>query len=338
MNINNLLLEVIAGHDLSQAEMKNFMAAVLSGKVNPEQLAALLCCLKMKGETQSELLGLVLAMREKMIQLEGAEDAVDVCGTGGDQSGTFNISTAVAFVVAGAGIKVAKHGNRAASSQSGSADVLEALGVTISLSPHQASTVLEKVGLVFLFAPKYHPAMRHVAPVRKALGIPTIFNKIGPLCSPANVQRQLIGVPSLQDAELLASVARQLPHQRILIASSHDGLDEVSISAPTTIITIENGEMTTTIIDPASFGFSAVPLNSLKGGSPQENAEIIRSILNGVKNSQRDIVVLNAGLALYAAQKTPTIHAGIQLARHAIDSGSALAVLENLITETNRYA
>ena len=264
MNINNLLLEVIAGHDLSQAEMKNFTAAVLSGKVNPEQLAALLSCLKMKGETQSELLGLVLAMREKMIQLEGAEDAVDVCGTGGDQSGTFNISTAVAFVVAGAGVQVAKHGNRAASSQSGSADVLEALGVTINLSPERASAVLQKVGLVFLFAPNYHPAMRHVAPVRKALGISTIFNKIGPLCSPANVQRQLIGVPSLQDAKLLASAARQLPHRRILIASSHDGPDEASISAPTTIIQIENGETTTATIDPASFGFSTAPLNSLK--------------------------------------------------------------------------
>lgn len=338
MNINNILLEVIGGHDLSQATMKNFMTAVLSGEINPEQLAALLSCLKMKGETQSEILGLVLAMREKMIKLEGAEDAVDVCGTGGDQSGTFNISSAVAFVVAGAGVKVAKHGNRAASSQSGSADVLEALGVTIALSPEQAAAVLQKIGLVFLFAPNYHPAMRHVAPVRKALGIPTIFNKIGPLCNPANVQRQLIGVPSLQDAQLLASVAQQLPHQRILIASSDDGLDEVSISAPTTIIQIENGNETTTTVDPASFGISTAPLKSLKGGSPQKNAMIIRSILNGVKNSQRDIVVLNAGLALYAAQKTPTIHEGIELAKHSIDSGSALAVLENLITETSCYA
>lgn len=336
--VHELLAGIIARHNLSREVAKGFVTAVLSGDISPEQLGAVLSCLRMKGETPDELLGFVLAMREKMVCVEGAEHAVDVCGTGGDQSGTFNISTAVAFVVAGAGIKVAKHGNRAASSQSGSADVLEALGVAINASPNHAETILQKTGMVFLFAPAHHPAMRHVATVRKSLGIPTAFNKIGPLCNPAGVGRQLIGVPSLKDAELLASVVQQLPHHRVLIASSHDGLDEVSISAPTTIIEIENEKTKTFTIQPADFGFKTAPLSNLKGGSARENAVIIRSILQGIKGAARDIVVLNAACVLYAAGAVPTIHTGIQHAIDSIDSGAAHTVLQHLILETNRHA
>lgn len=338
LTTTKLLTRIMNRQDLSQTEALYFMETVLNNDIKPEQLAALLCCLKMKGETQSEILGMILAMRQRAVILKNASDAIDVCGTGGDQLGTFNISTAVAFVVAGGGVKVAKHGNRAVSSRSGSADVLEALGVTISLSPSQASAVLQKVGLVFLFAPTYHPAMRHAAAVRKSLGIPTIFNKLGPFCNPARVRHQLIGIPNTQEAKLLASVATQLPYQRVLIASSHDGLDEVSISAPTTIIEVATGRKTTYIIKPSDFGLKTSPIKALQGGSAQKNANIIRSILNGDVGGQRDIVVLNAGCALYAAQKVATIHEGVERAAESIDSGAARIVLKNLIKESRRYA
>lgn len=332
------LLQVLNAENLSNIQMTHFMNSVLSGNVNNETIAAFLVGLTMKGETRDEVLGLIQAMRQNMYKLDGYTEALDVCGTGGDQSGTFNISTAVAFVVAAAGGTVIKHGNRAASSKSGSADVLEALGVTIHLSPEQAIQVLETTGIVFLFAPDYHPAMKHVTPIRKALGIPTIFNKVGPLCNPAGVQFQLVGVPNRKDAELLSRVVQKLPHRRVLIVTSDDGLDEVSIAAPSTVIRIEAGKITHSHIRPADFGLATAPLAQLQGGDAHINAGIIQSILKGEHGPGRDIVILNAGCALYAGDVVQSIKAGIKAAAIAIDNGKAYKVLTQLIQETGQYA
>lgn len=338
MFTKQLLTKVMRGHDIAQADTTKLMNAVLTGVVPSEQLAALLCCLAMKGETEDEILGMLVAMREHMQKLTISDEAIDVCGTGGDQSGTFNISTTVAFVVAGAGVKVAKHGNRAASSKSGSADVLEALGIKLDLTPQQAQKVLQKTGFVFLFAPTYHPAMKQVALVRRALGVPTIFNKLGPFCNPAGVQWQLVGVPDIADAEKLAGVVSKLPHTRVLVVSSHDGLDEVSIAASTTIFQVENNQVRKYVIKPSDYGITRSSVSNLQGGDAQQNARILRDILSGATGPKRDIVLLNAACALYAAGAAESIQAAMALAASSIDSGHAIKMLQNTITETRQYA
>jgi len=263
---------------------------------------------------------------------------IDVCGTGGDGVGAFNISTAASFVVAACGVKVAKHGNRAASSKCGSADVLEALGVHIMLIPQQAAAVLKKVGMVFLFAPLYHPAMKQIGPIRKELGVRTVFNFLGPFLNPAGVKRQLIGVPNVAIAKKLAAVAAKLGYQHALIISSADGMDEISLSGPTHIFEVRGKKVISKVINPLQFGMKKTPLSQIVGGDAAQNSAILLEVLEGKKSSYRDIAVLNSAAALYVAGTAKTIKEGIGIAEKAIDSGKAKEVLEKLIEETKKYA
>lgn len=337
MNIVKIFNKLIQKQDLLQSETKEFFFSVLQGELDPIQIAGIITALRIKGETNDEILGFIRAMRSHMIPVE-LRNAIDVCGTGGDGKSTFNISTAVAFVVAGAEVKVAKHGNRAVSGKCGSADVLEGLGVNTQLKPLQAEEVFKKVGMVFLFAPLYHPAMKHVAGIRKSLGIRTIFNLLGPFTNPASVKRQLIGVPDKKVAERLAKTATNLNYDRLILVSSDDGFDEISIFAKTSVYEIEGEKIKKKRIDPSKYGFVNGRIKDIVGGSTEQNAAIIKQILNGAKGSARDIVVLNSAFALYASGKVSTIKEGIRLAEQAIDKGLAKQVLENLVKETQKYA
>lgn len=337
MNTTTLLNKLLEGKDLTTEETRGLLAEILQGNSDPIQIGALLTAFRMKGETVAEIRGFIEAMREHMISF-AKPDAVDVCGTGGDGYGTFNISTTVAFVVAGAGASVAKHGNRAASSKCGSADVLEVLGVNTNLSAEQAEKVLETVGMVFLFAPLYHPAMKYIAPVRKALGIRTIFNVLGPFLNPASVKRQLVGVPDLSIAKKLAQVAAQLNYTHLIIATSENGMDEIAISGKTKLFIVQGEIITTKTVTPEKLGIKTASLTTLQGGTASENAQITRDILGGKKSSKRDIVVLNSAYALLVSGAVTTVTEGITRAEESIDSGRANQVLVNLIKETQKYA
>jgi anthranilate phosphoribosyltransferase len=335
--MNTLLNKLVLRKDLTSKETVQLFDAMANGTISEVETAAILTALHMKGETVEEIYGFASAMRNHMRNVY-APDAIDVCGTGGDGSGTFNISTTTAFVVAGAGVKVAKHGNRAASSKCGSADVLEKLGIKIDLTPEQAENVFGKVGMVFLFAPYFHPAMRHVGAVRKALKIRTIFNVLGPFANPASVKRQIIGVPDVLTAKKLAEVAELLNYEHLLLVTSDDGLDEISLSDKTTIFDISHGVTKQTIITPEDYGFKKVNKRELFGGTAEDNALIHNKVLSGEKGPTRDIVILNAAAALYVAGKAEHIAGGIPLATQSIDSGYAKATLENLRKEIQAYA
>ncbi len=337
MDINIILNKLLEKKDLEVSEMKDLLTAIMNGKVSSSQIAAVLVALRMKGETTDEIVGLIQAMREQMITVD-VKDAIDVCGTGGDGSNSINISTAVSFVAAACGVKVAKHGNRAASSKSGTADVLEALGININLTAEKAKEVIEKVGMVFLFAPNFHPATKYVAAVRKELKIRTVFNFLGPFLNPASTTRQLIGVPNIDAAKKLIAVGKQLGYKHLVLVTSIDGMDEVSLSAVTHIFELQNGKEKEFIIDPKEYGFKIVSKEEITGGSAEDNAQILQEILDGKKGSKRDIVVLNSAVALYVADKVIDIKEGIQLAEKAIDSGAAKQVLEKLRRETKKYA
>lgn len=293
--------------------------------------------LRVKGETTNEILGFIQTMKKHMIKIN-APKALDIVGTGGDGSGTFNISTATSFVVAGAGVPIAKHGNRAASSKCGSADVLEALGVNINLTPQQAEEVFKKVGMVFLFAPLFHPAMKNIAPIRKELGIRTVFNFLGPFLNPAGTKIQLLGVPNLEIAEKLAKVATKLNFLHLMIVTSEDGIDEITITDNTKVFEIKDNSITRYALSPKEFGIKLASKKDLLGKDPKENAETIQNILKGEKGPKRDIVVLNSAVALYLAGRVKNIKQGILIAEKSIDSGAALNVLESLIKETKKYA
>jgi anthranilate phosphoribosyltransferase len=338
MELKHTLNKLLEKQDLTAEEIGAFLDGIINGKVNQSQTAAFLAALRVKGETVEEIAALIEGMRKHMIILPGIKNAIDTCGTGGDGAGTFNISTTVAFVAAGAGVNVVKHGNRAASSNCGSADVLEALGVNIMLKPEQAKSVIEKTGMVFLFAPLYHPAMKHIAQMRKELGVRTVFNYLGPFLNPAGVTRQLIGVPSPQLAEKLAHVAARLDYEHGIIVSGHTGMDEIDISAPTHVYEIKGKEITTKIVDPQQLGFKKVSAKDLQGGNAEENAQIISEVLDGKKDAHRAIVILNSAYVLYLSEKAKTITEGIMLAEESIDSGSAKRVLEKLIKESANYA
>lgn len=323
MKPSQRLDSIISGNDLSAREAEALLGEMAGGRLDPAQIAAVLTALRAKGEAPEEIAGFVRGMRRRMRTLRVSGTVVDTCGTGGDHSGTFNISTTVALVLAGAGVRVAKHGNRSASSQCGSADVLEALGVGIDLSPRTAERVLKQAGIVFLFAPHYHPAMKNVAPVRKALGIRTIFNLLGPFTNPAMVRRQLIGVPTPADAKRLAQVATMLGYRHALIVSSRDGLDELSIAAPTDVYEVRGKAVRHVIVAPERYGLRRSSVRALRGGTARQNARVIQEILAGQPGAKRDIVLLNAGAALVAAGKTRTIRQGVRLAADSIDSGNA---------------
>ncbi len=337
-SISQFLNKIVNNVNLTTWESELLMKEMLQGNLTQVQIAAILVALRMKGETHEEILGFIKVMRKKMNKVKIGGLVIDTCGTGGDGSGTFNISTAAALVAAGVGIKVAKHGNRSASSLCGSADVLEKLGVNIQLTPEQAEECLENVGITFLFAPLYHPAMKYVVPVRKELGFRSVFNFLGPLLNPSGVKRQIIGVPNKEIAEKLAEVAKRLDYEHLLIVTSGDGLDEISVSADTHIFELKNKQVTNRRVTPESFGFKKALRNELRGGDASYNADIICRILDGEKGPKRDVVVVNSAAALYIAGKVKDITEGIKLAEESIDSGRAKKILKNLINETQKYA
>lgn len=327
----SLLNQLLEQKNLEKKDTFYLMEQMMSGSLHDAQIASLLTALRIKGETVEELIGLVEGMRAYATPLPNVVvDSVDTCGTGGDGGKTFNISTATTFVAAAAGVSIAKHGNRAISSKSGSVDVLEELGIALDLTPTEASKQLQDTRVCFLFAPQYHPAMKHVNPTRKALGFRTCFNLLGPLASPAGVQRQLMGVFSPKYTEKMAKVLQALGSKHALIVSGLDGLDEITLTAPTQISELKNGLVDTYTISPRDFGLSPCTIGDLEGGTPQENAAIIVEILQGNKSPKRSIVEINAAAVLYVAGKTDSLHAGIRLAADAIDSGKALQKLHQV--------
>lgn len=331
MEIQILLNKLIDKKDLMKEESIYLMEEIFQGRLTPAQIAAFLTALRMKGESIDELLGFITVMRKHMVRIKTNGLVIDTCGTGGDGKGTFNISTAVAFVVAGAGVFVAKHGNRNASSLCGSADVLEALEVNINLTQKQTEEMLEKTGFTFLFAPLFHPAMKHVGLVRKELKIRTVFNFLGPFVNPAKVKRQIIGVPNIKLAEKLAKVASHLNYDHLLLVSSEDGIDEISFSSPTHIFEVKGKKVKKMIIDAQSYGFKKFPLSKIKGGDAKTNAQIIRNIFEGRDGPHKNIVLLNSAAGLLVSGKVKDLKEGLLLADQSIREGQACRVLEMVI-------
>lgn len=336
MNINNYLELLNNKKNLTQEQAEHLLG-LLVGDADNLQIADTLLGLANKGETVDEIVGFAEGMRALMLTVDAVEGVVDIVGTGGDGSDSFNISTVSAMVTAAAGVSVAKHGNRAASSKCGSADVLEALGVNINLTPGKASEVLEKVGMVFLFAPMFHPAMKVVGPVRKELKVRTIFNYLGPFLNPGKVTRMLLGVANLELARKFLEIAKKLKFDHLIIVTSEDGMDEISIAAKTKAFELKKGRVREFIIDPSELGFDKYTKEDLIGGEPKENAEIVRNILSGQDlGAKRDAVILNSAYGLLASGKVAEIEIGIELAREVIDSGKAQKILDRLIEETNK--
>ena len=325
--------------DLTTEEAASAMAAIMRGDAAPAQIAGLLIGLSIKGERPEELVGLARAMRAHAVPIAAPDgDVFDTCGTGGDRSGTFNISTASAFVLAACGMRVAKHGNRSVSSACGSADVLEALGVNILAAPSVAADCLREVGLAFLFAPTFHPAMKHAAQTRKDLGVRTAFNLLGPLTNPASPARQIVGVPRPELTELLARALSLLGSRRAWVVHGADGLDELSTTGYTKVSECRPGAVQTFYVHPSDFGLAKAAPEALKGADARTNAAIIRAVLDGEPGRPRDVVLLNAGAALFVGGVTPTVQAGIARASQALDDGSAKCVLDGLIAVSNTGA
>jgi anthranilate phosphoribosyltransferase len=338
--IDKAIKRVVEGHDLGRDEMHAVFGEVMDGKATDVQKSALLIALRMKGETPEEITGAALAMRERVTPLNvDREGLVDTCGTGGDGRGTFNISTVAAIVAAAAGANVAKHGNRAVSSACGSADLLTALGVQIDLDAPRMARVLEETGIAFLFAPKLHPAMGAVAPIRRELGVRTIFNVLGPLTNPAFARRQVLGVYAPHLVEVIARVLLALGADHAMVVHSDDGLDEISISAPTHVCEVTGGEIRDYTIEPEALGVSRAPIEEIAGGDAAENARIALAILSGETNgARRDIVAVNAGAALYVSGAVTTLRDGVALASNTIASGAAMRKLEELASATKELA
>jgi len=318
--------------DLTTDEAAEAMAVIMRGDAPPAQIAGLLVGLTMKGERPSELVGLARTMRAEAVQLsQPVEDVFDTCGTGGDRSGTFNISTAAALVVAACGVPVAKHGNRSVSSRCGSADVLEALGVNVSARPDVVERCLREVGIAFFFAPTFHPAMRHAAQARKDLGVRTAFNLLGPLTNPARAARQIVGVPRPELTELIARALLLLGSVRAWVVHGADGMDELSTTGYTKVSECRNGAVQTFYVHPADYGLAKSSREALLGGDALESAHRIREILDGTDGPPRHIVLLNAGAALFIAGRAESVRAGIAAAAQALDSGQARTVLARLV-------
>jgi anthranilate phosphoribosyltransferase len=333
------LQKLLDRQDLAPAEMKDIMRLIMSGGATPAQIGGFLIGLRAKGESVSEIAAAAQVMRElaSRVSVDGPH-LVDTCGTGGDASHTFNISTTCAFVVAAAGGKVAKHGNRSVSSRCGSADVLEAAGVNLELTPEQAGQCIERVGVGFLFAPRHHSAMRHAAEARRELGVRTLFNLLGPLTNPAGARHQLVGVYAADLLDKFARVLHELNVEHALVVNAEDGLDEISIAAPTRVAELQNGKITRYTIAPEQFGLQRAPLHELTVDSAATSLKILRAVLDGAEGSARDIVLLNAGAAIYAADLEDTLHRGIARAAQAIDSGAAREKLDELIAFSQSFA
>lgn len=338
-----VLRTISDGETLTEAQAESAMHVMLRGEASPEQIAALLVGLRARGETVDELTGFARVMRRFAVPVDAGDlNPVDLCGTGGDHAGTFNISTAASFVVAGAGVPVAKHGNKGVSSLSGSADVLDALGVRTALAADDAGACLRETGICFLFAPQFHPALRHVGPVRAALGVRTAFNILGPLCNPAGVRRQLVGAFSDAVARQMAEILLRLGSEHVVVVYAHDGLDELSTTSPTTVFqtgshAFDGGTLEQVVV-PERYGLARVSAAALQGGTPDENAEIVRAVLGGQTGPQADVVLLNAAYALLASAEVSTLDDALGAARESLASGAALARLEALVEASQSFA
>ncbi|MEX2588273.1 MAG: anthranilate phosphoribosyltransferase [Actinomycetota bacterium] len=334
---SEVLGAVFSGRLLSRSEAAWAMEQIMTGEATPARLGALLAGLRVRGESTEEMVGLVQTMREFSQKVEVDYEVVDTCGTGGDRSGSINVSTMAAFVVAGAGAKVAKHGNRAASSRCGSADVLEALGVKVDLGPEGVKRCLDEAGIGFCFAPTFHPSMRHAGPIRKELGVPTVFNFLGPLTNPAGAKRQAVGISDLNMAPKMVEVLKILGSERVLAFRGHDGLDELSTAAPSDLWELVDGQITQSVIDPLELGIRRAPSSALEGGTAEENARVVKQVLDGGTGPDRDVVVLNAAAAVVAAGIAHDLPAALLVAAESVDSGKARRALEQLIDVSNRY-
>ncbi|MEA2658973.1 MAG: anthranilate phosphoribosyltransferase [Candidatus Binatota bacterium] len=336
MNIREAIDKMVNHTDLSEAETIEVMNQIMTGESTPLQVAAFLTALRMKGETVAEITGAARVMREKAHRVDvGSKTVLDTCGTGGDQKGTFNISTTSAFVVAGAGVPVAKHGNRSVSSQSGSADVLGALGVRVDAPKERVEQCIAKIGIGFLFAPLLHEAMKYAVQPRRDIGIRTIFNLLGPLTNPAMASYQLIGIYSGELVAVIAHVLKNLGSARAMVVHGLEGLDEISLCGPTKVAELRDGKVTEYILEPEQMGFARCRLEELHGGNAEESAVIVKSVLQGDQGSPRNVVLLNSGAALYVSGSAATLQDGIRLGAESIDSGRARQKLDQLVEMTN---
>jgi len=330
-----LIAKVATGATLTRAEAAAAFDSMLSGEVTPSQMGGFLMALRVRGESVDEITGAVAAMRQKMVRVKAPADAIDIVGTGGDGSGTYNISTLASIIVAACGVPVAKHGNRAASSRSGAADTLTALGLKLGLPPEGVERCVHEAGIGFMMAPTHHAAMRHVGPTRVELGTRTIFNLLGPLSNPAGVTRQLIGVFSAAWLEPMAEVLRNLGSERVWITHGLDGLDEITTTGPTRVVELKNGAIHAFEVTPEEAGVARAEPAALKGGEPRRNAEALVAVLDGAPGAYRDIALINAGAALVVAGKAASLRDGVALGDAAIRSGAARRTLDRLIAVSN---
>ena len=330
-----LLAKVATGAALSREEARQAFDDMLSGEVTPAQMGGFLMALRVRGETVDEITGAVSAMREKMLRVAAPAGAMDIVGTGGDGSGTWNVSTLAALIVAAGGVPVAKHGNRAASSKSGTAGVLGALGVKVGMNPAQVSTCIDKAGIAFMMAQTHHAAMRHVGPARVELGTRTIFNILGPLSNPAGAKRQMTGAFALSWLEPMAEVLRNTGSERAWLVHGSDGLDELTVTGPTTVVELSEGAIHRFEVTPEDAGLPRHPAQALKGGDPETNARALREVLKGARNAYRDIAVLNAAASFVVAERAPNLKEGARLAQLMLDTGAAAKTLDNLVKHSN---
>ncbi|GAC1365378.1 MAG: anthranilate phosphoribosyltransferase [Actinomycetota bacterium] len=333
-----VLTRLVSRRDLEQEQAAWAMERIMQGEATPAQFGAFVVALRAKGETVEEISGMAATMRRFALGVPVEGPVVDTCGTGGDRASTINASTIAAFIVAGAGGRVAKHGNRAASSACGSADLLEALGVTIDLGPEAVATCINEVGMGFCFAPVFHPSMRHAGRPRAELGVPTVFNFLGPLTNPAQARHQALGVSDRRMAPLMAEVLARAGSVHALVLHACDGLDEVTLSGPTQVWELKDGQVTMSEIDPAALGLAPAPAESLRGGTPAGNAAVTLEVLGGAEGPVRDFVLVNAAAALVAADLVSDMAAGLGVAREAVDSGKALATVSRLRDLSNQLA
>ena len=334
-DLKPLIAKIADGKPLSRKQAETAFNIMMSGEATPSQIGGLLMGLRVRGETIDEIAGAVTTMRSKMTRVSAPPDAIDIVGTGGDNSGSYNVSTTAAIVVAGCGVPVAKHGNRSLSSNSGAADVLKQLGVNIEIGPDEISRCIAEAGIGFMFAPAHHSAMRHVGPTRVELGTRTIFNILGPLSNPAGVKRQLIGVFAHHWVEPLAKVMKTLGSEKVWVAHGSDGLDEITTTGPTHVSALAGGVIKTFTVSPDDAGLPVARAEDLKGGDPETNAAALKAVLNGEKNPYRDIVLLNAAAALVVAEKASGLGDGAAMAAEAIDSGAARRSLEARVSVSN---
>jgi anthranilate phosphoribosyltransferase len=334
-DFKSIIGKVATGATLTREEATSAFDSMMSGEATPSQMGGLLMALRVRGETVEEITGAVSAMRGKMLRVTAPVEAVDIVGTGGDGSGSVNVSTCAAFIVAGSGIPVAKHGNRALSSRSGAADVLASLGVKIDLRPDEVGRCVREAGIGFMFAPAHHPAMKNVGPTRVELATRTIFNLLGPLSNPAGVKRQMVGVFSRQWVQPLAQVLRNLGSQSVWVVHGSDGLDEITLTGPTFVAALEDGEIRTFEVTPEEAGLARCDSEGLKGGDADANAVALQSVLDGKPSPYRDVALLNAAAALIVAGRVKTLKEGVEIGQTSLDSGAAAARLKHLVAVSN---